>query len=142
MNNDITKNAKEFVTAGNASFTIENTATGGRFTFKVTAPGKDPGAGVRFVKVLTGTDNTADYTFLGTIFLQDLGFRWSPKSRLTVDAPSFRAFAWFWARVTRGADLATVRVLHEGKCGRCGRKLTVPESIETGLGPECAGRMS
>ena len=26
---------------------------------------------------------------------------------------------------------------HEGRCGRCGRKLTVPESIEAGYGPEC-----
>jgi hypothetical protein len=29
-------------------------------------------------------------------------------------------------------------VWHEGRCGRCGRKLTVPESIESGFGPECA----
>jgi len=31
---------------------------------------------------------------------------------------------------------------HEGKCGRCGRKLTVPLSIETGIGPECASKMA
>lgn len=34
--------------------------------------------------------------------------------------------------------LDRVEVWHEGSCGRCGRKLTVPSSIETGLGPECA----
>ncbi|MGQ4872128.1 MAG: DUF6011 domain-containing protein, partial [Candidatus Thorarchaeota archaeon] len=28
-----------------------------------------------------------------------------------------------------------VRIWHEGKCGRCGRRLTVPESIESGYGP-------
>jgi hypothetical protein len=27
---------------------------------------------------------------------------------------------------------------HEGKCGRCGRLLTVPSSIESGIGPECS----
>ena len=27
----------------------------------------------------------------------------------------------------------------KGKCGRCGRKLTVPSSIESGLGPHCKG---
>jgi hypothetical protein len=32
-------------------------------------------------------------------------------------------------------------VYHEGRCGRCNRKLTVPESIETGLGPECASKL-
>jgi predicted metal-dependent hydrolase len=29
-------------------------------------------------------------------------------------------------------------VHHEGKCGRCGRLLTVPSSIESGIGPECS----
>jgi hypothetical protein len=26
----------------------------------------------------------------------------------------------------------------EGKCGKCGRALTVPSSILTGIGPECS----
>jgi hypothetical protein len=29
-------------------------------------------------------------------------------------------------------------VWHEGKCGKCGRALTVPSSILTGIGPECS----
>jgi hypothetical protein len=32
----------------------------------------------------------------------------------------------------------SVDVLHSGRCGRCGRTLTTPDSIERGLGPECA----
>jgi hypothetical protein len=31
-----------------------------------------------------------------------------------------------------------VEVWHEGKCGKCGRALTVPSSILTGIGPECS----
>lgn len=31
-------------------------------------------------------------------------------------------------------------VLVAGVCRRCNRKLTVPASIESGIGPECAGR--
>lgn len=31
--------------------------------------------------------------------------------------------------------------LQSGKCGICGRKLTVPESIERGIGPECWGKL-
>jgi len=27
------------------------------------------------------------------------------------------------------------------RCGRCGRVLTVPESVESGFGPECIGRL-
>ena len=32
----------------------------------------------------------------------------------------------------------TVKVFHSGKCGKCGKKLTTPESIKSGLGPYCS----
>lgn len=31
-------------------------------------------------------------------------------------------------------------LLHEGRCLCCNRKLTDPISIQTGIGPVCAGR--
>jgi hypothetical protein len=31
-----------------------------------------------------------------------------------------------------------VEVHHNGHCARCGRMLTVPESLYTGFGPDCA----
>jgi hypothetical protein len=34
-----------------------------------------------------------------------------------------------------------VEFWHEGKCCRCGRKLTVPASIASGIGPECATKI-
>ena len=37
--------------------------------------------------------------------------------------------------------LARFEFRHEGRCGRCGRALTVPESIDTGFGPHCAAEM-
>jgi hypothetical protein len=40
-----------------------------------------------------------------------------------------------WAHID---DLPeSLEIWHEGSCLRCGRKLTVPESIESGYGPEC-----
>jgi hypothetical protein len=146
MSHVIAANIKEFVTAGKADFTVLNTATGGRFTFQVKAPNKttekgglttDHEANLRFVKVLTGSDNHSDFTFVGTLFLDNGTFKWSPKSKVGQDAQSVRAFTWLWNRLNQDKDLATVQVWHEGKCGRCGRKLTVPSSIESGFGPEC-----
>jgi rRNA maturation endonuclease Nob1 len=32
-------------------------------------------------------------------------------------------------------------VYHLGRCGKCGKALTEPESISTGLGPICGGRI-
>ena len=55
----------QFILAGNALFTVENTATGNRFTFKVRKPDDDK---PHFVSVLTGPDNEHDYAFLGTVF--------------------------------------------------------------------------
>ena len=48
---------------------------------------------------------------------------------------------WLMARLQSGKGLPeTVEVWHEGRCCRCARRLTVPESIILGLGPACATR--
>lgn len=127
---------KAFLLAGNATVTFQNPTTGNRFTYKITK-GKEPTA-PHFVKVLTGQDNESDYTYLGCIF-DGLSFRVTAKSRIAADAPSARVFAWVWVRVLNSMDLGPIEIWHEGRCGKCGRKLTVPESVARGLGPECAG---
>jgi len=128
-------NLVQFITAGNALFTLENTATGNRFTFRVRQPDDDK---PHFVSVLTGADNESDYTFLGTIF-EGLRYRHGRRSAIAPTAPSARAIDWLLRRLSKKADLPEiVRVCHCGKCGRCGRTLTVPESVDTGFGPECA----
>lgn len=130
-------NLAKFVFAGNATFTVENVATGNRFTFKVRQP--DPKS-PHFVSVLTGSNNEEDYTFLGTAFSPTV-YRHGARSRIAATAPSAVAFAWLFGRLASGRPLPeSVRVHHEGRCGRCGRALTVPESIESGFGPECAKR--
>jgi hypothetical protein len=142
-----TEKALGFILAGNATFTLVSSKTGKRFTFKVQeADGPDYlqkkalGAdSVHFVKVLNGPDNEADYGFLGTIFAGRL-YRHGRKSRIAESAPSATAFTWTFAHLLAG-DLAGVEIYHEGRCGRCGRKLTVPESVTSGYGPECAGKL-
>jgi hypothetical protein len=130
-----------FVHAGRAVFTLESAKTGKRFTFRVKHP-KDketgkPDRSILFVGALTGPDNTADYTYLGHI-RRDL-YTHGKKSRISRDAPSALAFEWFYQRVvTQQIMSPSLKVYHEGKCGRCGRALTVPSSIRSGIGPECA----
>jgi hypothetical protein len=122
---------KEFALAGNATFTATSLKTGTRFTFKVRQPKPDS---PHFVKVLTGCDNESDYTFLGTIFNGE-NYRHGLRSSITPDAPSAQAFAYIWTHLDQLDGKVTIQ--HAGKCCRCGRKLTVPESIESGIGPEC-----
>lgn len=128
-----------FVLAGRAVFTVLNPNTGNRFTYRVNA-GKGEGA-PHFVSVLTGPDNTADYTYLGCIFA-DGRFVVTRKSTISPSAPSAVAFSWVWKRLQAGRDLGPAEVHHEGHCGRCGRALTVPESIESGIGPTCAEKLA
>jgi hypothetical protein len=134
---------KSFLFAGNCLFTIANLATGKHFTYKLEAPDeqKNPQDPVFFVKVLTGPDNTRDYEFLGMVF-SFCKYVHSRKSRINQDAPSEVAFVWLLARLLKGNLPECVQVYHHGRCGRCGHVLTVPSSIETGLGPECAAKVA
>lgn len=129
-----------YVLAGNATFTLVSKKTGARFTFRVrTKTGEE---GIRFVSLLTGQNNESDYQFLGTIFLGDRAvFAHGKRSSISKDAPSALAWRWFFGRAfIFGGDLSALEFWHSGRCGRCARKLTVPESVASGLGPECAGR--
>lgn len=127
------QSAREFAQAGNARLTIVSKKTGARFTYRVRRPAEDK---PWFVQVLTGSDNESDYTFFGTIFPNG-EFRHSRKSSIGPEAPSAVGFQWFWNHLAHDHLPESVEVHHEGRCGRCGRALTVPESIESGFGPEC-----
>jgi hypothetical protein len=134
------EDALRFLLAGNATVTLKSLRTGVHYTYKVQAP-KDPRPGdraVHFVKLLTGPQNEADYTYLGAIF-EGKYFRLTKASKVSSQAPSLKAFAYVWDRLATAQPLPPgVEVWHEGSCGRCGRTLTVPESVERGIGPECA----
>lgn len=128
---------RRFATAGKARFTLVSEKTGIRFTYQVRL--KKGSEDFFFVSVLTGSQNTRDYTYLGC--LRAGSFIGDRQERISASAPSRQAFAWFWNRVKHNQDLSQAECWHEGKCGRCGRALTVPESIQSGLGPVCAGRV-
>ena len=133
--------ASAFVLGGRAVFTLENAKTGNRFTYRVSlAPETIPGK-VRpyFVAVLTGPDNTANYQYLGCIWDKaNPRYIHGAKSRVSSEAPSAKAFAWFVRRGIGTHLPEGVTLYHEGRCGRCGRALTVPESVRTGMGPICS----
>ena len=133
----------EFILAGNAHFTIRSKKTSKRFTYHVLKRRKsNTGQPIYFVKVLTGPDNNQSYTYLGTIFSDTLKYVHGRKSSISFTAPSNQAFGWFWASTMKVGNIpSTVEVFHEGRCGRCGRRLTVPESIRSGFGPECINKV-
>lgn len=144
--------ARAFLTAGRALFTVVSKSTGARFTFKISRPAPNPEREARygrstrrplFIGVLSGPDNESSYSYLGTIWEDSEKFTYAHgrKSFVSADAPSARAALWLTKCLNNPALLEQAEVYHAGRCGRCGRTLTVPSSIEIGLGPECAGRM-
>jgi len=137
--------AVAYILSGRAIVTLVSRQTGARFTYRVASPRDDVSAKrIRFVSLLTGPSNEADYEYLGYLSLSPSGeWRYNHgrvKSRIAGDATSVKAFSWSWFRLKHGDLPEELEVWHEGTCGRCGRKLTTPESIETGMGPECKRR--
>jgi hypothetical protein len=135
---------REFILGGKAIFTVSN-PTGERYTFRVNRKDAEPGSRYTdptfFVKLLTGPENSTDYTYLG--LLTPAGdVKLTKASRYTDETKPVRVIRWALRLVFQGASLpAGYAIHHEGRCGRCGRLLTVPESVDSGFGPECAGRI-
>lgn len=142
------------VLAGNSTFTLVSKKTGTRFTFRVSQVDEEEHGARKelwFVSTMTGPDNNSNFAYTGIITRSNSGmyqFRRTAKSRISDQAPSYKAINWFLSaalapiaqRTATNGALSQVEFWHEGTCARCGRKLTVPESIASGLGPECAGR--
>ena len=99
-----------------------------------------------FVKAMTGSDNETSYTYIGYVFGNDpQTMRRGAKGRMedpkTKIGQSVIYFNWLLRQLFGNSDnFNQIHFWHHGTCGRCGRRLTVPASIENGIGPECARR--
>jgi len=145
---------RAFVFAGQAVFTLRSAKTGVRMTYKVRAKKADikekarreavgepveEGFVTYFVNLLRGPDNTTDFAYLGV--LREPGrFFTTAKSQVGRHATAWKALVWFLDEMKSGRAVLGGHPLefwHAGRCGHCGRLLTVPESVECGIGPEC-----
>jgi hypothetical protein len=94
-----------------------------------------------FVQALTGPDNTSNYTYIGVLHPKHGSIRLTRNSKFHATATRVQIAQRVLQRIFSGQseeiERAGWKVHHMGKCGRCGRALTTPESSETGIGPEC-----
>jgi len=126
--------ALKFIFAGNSTFTFRNSKTENRFTFKVKQK-KD--SNLFFVSVLTGPDV---YTYIGTVINGQ--FKHGKKSKISKDAQSVRVFDYVFNSLVKNSLSSLIEIWHEGRCGKCGKTLTVPKNIHLGIGPECIKSLS
>lgn len=132
------EHVKRFALAGKAILTLQSGKTGKHYTFKIT---KHKEYDLYFVYYLYGQDNTKDYRYCGCYYSDTKIFnpRNEYKQIYIHGWPKhLQAIRYFFERIDNIPD--NLYVYHEGRCGKCGRKLTTPESIERGLGPECVRR--
>jgi hypothetical protein len=134
---------KNFFFGGNAVFTVESDVTGAHRTYKIRKTKPSP----RFPKpacmvfLLVGANNETDYEYIGMVDENTGFFRLTGKSKRNENSPDVVIFKWVMQGVFNGMVLRGGKIHHEGKCGCCGRTLTVPESIKRGIGPECWSRI-
>ncbi len=148
--------AKEFVIAGRAIFTLsvpapfvaEHPECSDRYTFQVKRkPATDRWPESWFINLLTGPDNSRDYSPLGRMNPETGAMRLVRSTQMNDRSWSVKLVRRVLACVFEVANAKPEDILragfelrHEGRCGRCGRRLTVPESIDIGLGPTCAAK--
>lgn len=131
--------ALRFLIGGNATFTLLNLATRARCTLRVQRPGKKVrinGHPAWSVEEQTGQDNVRDLTLIAAFDDWTL-------HRLRAESRGWVAIEWLARKLWSPGFThwpSSMRFMHAGRCCRCGRTLTVPESIATGIGPECARR--
>lgn len=136
-NNIPQEKALEFILGGNALFTCLNKNTQVRFTYKVV---HDCDNEKQYkIYVLNGSDNTSNYKQIGYI---DICRPFaSAISVHTRDLPSFKQFEYIYLILVTDRIIPDLEIWHMGRCCKCGRVLTVPDSIERGIGPECFSKM-
>jgi len=128
--------AKNFVLAGKAHFTLLSGVTGTHYTYKVNKHKTDD---IYFIKLLVGNNNDSDYQYIAFFRGDDMRVRTSSKSRMRADSKPVRAIQYL---IENFDNLSPqLSIFHMCKCGRCGRTLTTPESITRGIGPECWDRL-
>jgi hypothetical protein len=138
------KVTKEFVLAGKAIFTVHNNK-GNHYTYQVKKARKDhPIFGPTwYVYLLTGPDNTRNYTYIGVLDPQNGQWKPTQASKLSNSATSISVLNWAMSLVWNDQPFPDGYGCHgEGRCGRCGRRLTDepgvnPEAERYGFGPVC-----
>lgn len=147
--------ALELILAGKAIITLKNAKTGNRFTYRIKRMKtgdvhnvNDRRNALRFISVLTGPENTSHYSYfahfkiLGGIDFdgtQSFEYKFNKdKAKVKRDCQSVQVFEWVVGNLVHKKPMpSNIEIWHNGHCCRCGRVLTVPESIEDGIGPEC-----
>ena len=132
---------RNFIFMGRSVFTLENNETNNYLTFQIKEVKKNnkvvPNEFTVQCKSLG--DKAYGYQFLG--FLNTATKRFNTYKRTPNTFIGFTVFFWLMQNLERLEDFTKLAIYHEGRCAKCSLPLTVPESIDSGIGPECKRKM-
>lgn len=134
------EDALKFMLGGKSEFVLHSTKTNEDFKYYVTR--KDSSINnldyVYFVSIMDGNSKT----YAGHVWYDkdknSFFFSQGNKGNVSEKNLHIRSLIFVLNKMMRGEHVGNLEVFHVGRCGRCGKKLTTPESILTGLGPTCS----
>lgn len=121
----------------NGEITVVNTNTGNHRTFRIRTQSEDSNFAPcsRVLSVLTGSDNTNDYTGIGFV----TGNANAPvRLWKKCDTELNRKYVNILIHPEK-FEAKGVHFKFASRCRKCNRKLTDPTSIDLGIGPVCRG---
>ena len=131
-----------FLLAGKALFTVSNPA-GDHYTFKVRRVESEwpVGSGkmttTYFVNVKANGD-AHPFGYIGILDIVKGTIKCTAKSLYVPGSKQYDVAAWATqAVITAQLIPSGYHIEYAGHCGKCGRTLTDPASIQRGIGPEC-----
>jgi len=121
----------------NGCFTVSNLLKSTHRTVKIHTAKKGNLEGKRIISLLTGSDNNNSYSGFGFVENGEIKvWRRHSGSRTMTWLANFIASEFS----DQKKDHPGIELLVEKRCMKCNRKLTTPESIKAGIGPECIKR--
>ena len=126
----------------NGIVTVTSRATGEHRTLRIVTQKDDATfmPGQRLVQLLTGPDNGTDYRSIGLI-----GSTHRRETEVVLWKKHRKSRTHqFYARYLEAPEKYTekVHVTFEGRCRKCSRRLTTPQSVKSGIGPVCESRVT
>jgi hypothetical protein len=122
------RDAHNYCFAGKSTITLKSRKTENHFSYRVSVA-KDND---KLFFVSRPGERNSCFGVVG-----EKGFFLTKRAKaegITLDTLFVKAFVWFLKLKELPYDL---QAQHQHTCGRCGRQLTHPESIDLGIGPEC-----
>lgn len=132
-----------YMLAGKSEFILHSSKTNQDFTYRLTRKtSKDSKEGdnkyIYFLNVKMGHQ----WVYAGVLWfdLENGNYRFAKGQKGQIDASdiNIRSLLFVMNKLQINQIPMYCSVFHTGKCGLCGKKLTTPESILTGLGPSCS----